>query len=113
MNWTRRNSGAHILEGLIIAVDNLDEVIRLIRQSQKRQAGQGRPDEPLSGELTSKAQAILDLRLQRLTGLEILTLRKSMRQSKAPVAGKSILGNEKLLMSLIKEEAGNGRQIRG
>ncbi len=60
---------AHILEGLFIALDNLDEVIKLIRSSRT-------PDEAREGlmkefELTEiQARAILDMRLQRLTGLE-------------------------------------------
>ncbi len=95
---------AHILEGLIIAVDNLDEVIRLIRQSQSvKQAKEGLMNRFQLSDV--QAQAILDLRLQRLTGLEILTLRKEYEAVKKLVAKlKSILGNEKLLMSLIKEE---------
>ncbi|MGI6696014.1 MAG: DNA gyrase/topoisomerase IV subunit A [Christensenellales bacterium] len=95
---------AHILEGLMIAVDNLDEVIRLIRQSQSvKQAKEGLIRRFHLSDV--QAQAILDLRLQRLTGLEILTLRKEYEAIKKLVAKlKSILGNEKLLMNVIKDE---------
>ena len=95
---------AHILEGLIIAVDNLDEVIKLIRQSQNvKQAKEGLMQRFELSDI--QAQAILDLRLQRLTGLEILTLRKEHEAIRKLVAKlKSILGNEKLLMAVIKDE---------
>ena len=66
---------AHILEGLMIAVDNLDEVIQLIRKSENPKAAKAGLMESFC--LTEiQAQAILDMRLQRLTGLEILALRK-------------------------------------
>ena len=66
---------AHILEGLIIAVDNLDEVIRLIRGSKTPKEAKEKLMAAFSlSEI--QAQAILDMRLQRLTNLEILTLRK-------------------------------------
>ena len=95
---------AHILEGLIIAVDNLDEVIRLIRQSQSvKQAKEALMTRFALSDV--QAQAILDLRLQRLTGLEILTLRKEHEAVRKLVAKlKSILGNEKLLLAVIKDE---------
>jgi len=95
---------AHILEGLIIAVDNLDEVIKLIRQSQNvKQAKEGLMTR--FGLSDVQAQAILDLRLQRLTGLEILTLRKEHEAVEKLVKKlRAILGNEKLLLQLIKEE---------
>ena len=95
---------AHILEGLIIAVDHLDEVIRLIRASQNaKQAKEGLMARFGLSEV--QAQAILDLRLQRLTGLEILTLRKEHEATQKLVKKlRAILGSEKLLMNLIKEE---------
>ena len=65
----------HILEGLIIAVDNLDEVIALIRASKNGKEAKERLIARFSFS-DVQAQAILDLRLQRLTGLEILTLRE-------------------------------------
>ena len=70
---------AHILEGLIIAVDNLDEVIALIRASKSGKEAKQRLMERF-GFTDVQAQAILDLRLQRLTGLEILALRKEYEE---------------------------------
>ncbi|MDD4080018.1 MAG: DNA topoisomerase 4 subunit A [Eubacteriales bacterium] len=95
---------AHILEGLIVAVDNLDEVIRLIRQSQSvKQAKEGLMERFSLSDIQS--QAILDLRLQRLTGLEILTLRKEYEAvEKLMKRLRAILGSERLLLKLIKEE---------
>ena len=66
---------AHILEGLIVAVDNLDEVIRLIRASKTPKEAREKLMQVFSLTLV-QAQAILDMRLQRLTNLEILTLRR-------------------------------------
>ena len=66
---------AHILQGLMIAVDNLDEVIALIRSSKNPKEAKARLMERF--ELSdAQAQAILDMRLQRLTNLEIIALRK-------------------------------------
>ena len=95
---------AHILEGLIVAVDNLDAIIKLIRASKT-------PKEARAGlvaqfDLTEiQAQAILDMRLQRLTGLEILTLREEYAQLQKKIAKlQAILKSEKKLMALICEE---------
>ena len=95
---------AHILEGLMIAVDNLDEVIRLIRAAQSvKQAKEGLIARFSLSEV--QAQAILDLRLQRLTGLEILTLRREHEATQKLLKKlRAILGDEKLLMALIKDE---------
>lgn len=68
---------AHILQGLMIAVDNLDEVIRLIRSSKTpKEAKQKLMDAFALDDV--QAQAILDMRLQRLTNLEVLALRKEI-----------------------------------
>jgi DNA gyrase subunit A len=95
---------AHILEGLIIALDNLDAVIDLIRQSKTA-------DEARSGLMKSftlselQAQAILDMRLQRLTGLERDKIREEYLEILKEISRlKAILGSEMLLMNLIKEE---------
>ena len=61
---------AHILEGLRIALDNLDAVITLIRAVEEPARGQGRPRRRSSASASMQAQAILDMQLQRLTGLE-------------------------------------------
>ena len=95
---------AYVLEGLIVAVDNLDEVIRLIRSSKNPKEARGRLMERF--ELTEiQAQAILDMRLQRLTNLEILTLRKEYAELLKLIANlKAILASEKKLMNVIKKE---------
>ncbi len=95
---------AHILEGLMIAVDNLDEVIRLIRASENPKAAKLALMERF--QLTEvQAQAILDMRLQRLTGLEILTLRKEYEQLLKLIAKlEAILASEKKLLGVIKDE---------
>ena len=100
----RAEARAHILEGLLIALDNIDAVIRLIRGSRTTQ-------EAKEGLMTNfklsekQAQAILDMRLQRLTGLE----REKIEEEYAEVQKniqyyRDILANESLLLSIIKEE---------
>ena len=95
---------AHILEGLIIAVDNLDEVIALIRSSKTPKEAK----EKLIArfELTEiQAQAILDMRLQRLTNLEVLALKKEYEELEKRISAlKGILASEKKLMNVIKKE---------
>ena len=95
---------AHILEGLIIAVDNLDEVIRLIRSSKTPKEAKEKLMAAFS--LTDiQAQAILDMRLQRLTNLEILTLRNEYAEVLKTIKYlESILKSEKKLMEVIKAE---------
>ena len=100
----RARARAHILDGLIMAVDSLDEILALIRSSKN---GKEAKDRLMArfGFTDIQAQAILDLRLQRLTGLEILTLRKEHEEVLASIRGlEAILGSEKKLMSLIKKE---------
>ena len=95
---------AHILEGLMIAVDNLDEVIQLIRKSENPKAAKAGLMERF-GLTEIQAQAILDMRLQRLTGLEILALRKEYAQLLKTIAElEAILKDEKKLMNVIKKE---------
>ena len=95
---------AHILEGLMIAVDNLDEVIQLIRKSENPKAAKAGLMERF-GLTEIQAQAILDMRLQRLTGLEILALRKEYAELMKTIAElEAILNNEKKLMNVIKKE---------
>ncbi len=95
---------AHILEGLLIALDNLDEVINLIRNSKT-------PEEAREGlmknfELTEiQARAILDLRLQKLTGLERDKIKEEYRELMEHIKYlKEILESEPLRMKIIKEE---------
>ena len=94
----------HILEGLMIAVDNLDEVIKIIRASENPKTAKAALMARF--ELTEvQAQAILDMRLQRLTNLEILTLRKEYADLCKLIAElEAILASEKKLMNVIKKE---------
>ena len=95
---------AHILQGLMIAVDNLDEVIALIRSSKNPKEAK----EKLMArfDLTEiQAQAILDMRLQRLTNLEIVALRKEYEEILKLIDKlEGILGSEKKLLNVIKKE---------
>jgi len=95
---------AHILEGLLIALDHLDEVIALIRSSKD-------PDEARSGLMEKfslseiQARAILDMRLQRLTGLEREKIVEEYRQIKELIEElKSILASEEKKKELIKTD---------
>ncbi|MBR2215203.1 MAG: DNA gyrase subunit A [Selenomonadaceae bacterium] len=95
---------AHILEGLTVALDNLDRIITLIRESQTPDIAK----EGLMGEfrLTDKqAQAILDLRLQRLTGLERDKIEDEYKETlKAIEEYKEILADESKILAIIKKE---------
>ncbi len=95
---------AHILQGLIVAVDNLDEVIALIRASKSgKEAKQRLMDRFAFTDV--QAQAILDLRLQRLTGLEILALRKEYEELLKTIRTlEGILKSEKKLVDVIRRE---------
>jgi DNA gyrase subunit A len=95
---------AHILEGLLIALANLDAVISLIKKSRTVQdAREGLVKEfELSVE---QAQAILDMRLQRLTGLEREKVKSEHKELKKEIKRlKEILADEKKLMAIIIEE---------
>ncbi|MGI6726260.1 MAG: DNA gyrase/topoisomerase IV subunit A [Christensenellales bacterium] len=94
----------HILEGLIAAVDSLDEVIALIRASKNGKEAKERLIARFSFS-DVQAQAILDLRLQRLTGLEILTLREEHAATIKLIARlEAILKHEDRLIAVIREE---------
>jgi len=95
---------AHILEGLLIALDHIDEVIKLIRASQT--ADEARDGLMQRFGLSEKqAKAILEMRLQRLTGLERDKIKAEYEEVQATIASlKAILADEKLLMQVIVEE---------
>ncbi|HZK24485.1 MAG TPA: DNA gyrase subunit A [Oscillospiraceae bacterium] len=95
---------AHILEGLRIAIDNLDAVIKLIRASHTVDlARQGLMDNFQLSE--RQAKAILDMRLQKLTGLEREKLEEEYLELIKKIAYyQEILANEKLLLQIIKDE---------
>ena len=95
---------AHILEGLLKALDLIDEIITTIRASQT-------PDEARQGLMDGfgftqiQAQAILDMRLQRLTGLERDKLLEEFKEIMALIERlRAILGSDHLLLEVIKEE---------
>lgn len=95
---------AHILEGLLIALDHLDEVIALIRAS--RTADIARAGLMEKFELSEiQAKAILDMRLQRLTGLEREKIQEQYREIKEKIDYyESILADEGMRMGIIKDE---------
>lgn len=95
---------AHILEGLRIAIDNLDEVIRIIRSSRNETVA--KEGLMMSFGLSEKqAQAIVDMRLGRLTGLEREKLEAEYKEVLEKIAYyKSILANEFMVLDIIKEE---------
>ncbi|MCP3891131.1 MAG: DNA gyrase subunit A [Desulfobulbaceae bacterium] len=95
---------AHILEGLNIAINNLDDVVALIRASKT-------PQEAKEGLITNydlseiQAQTILDMRLQRLTGLERDKIAREYEEIVKEITRlKEILGSEVLIMNIIKDE---------
>ena len=95
---------AHILQGLMVAVDNLDEVIAIIRGSKNPKEAKVKLMERFY--LTEvQAQAILDMRLQRLTNLEILALRKEFEELLKLIDQlEGILSSEKKLLNVIRKE---------
>lgn len=95
---------AHVLEGLIIALDNIDEIIELIKASKN-------PEEARNGLMGRfnlseiQSRAILDMRLQRLTGLEIQKIREEYNEVLGMITHyKEILDNEELRFDIIKKE---------
>lgn len=95
---------AHILEGLLIALDNIDEVIRIIRGSQTVQLAKQQLTEHF-GLSDVQAQAIVDMRLRALTGLERDKLENEYKELEVRIAQlKAILADEKKLLGVIKEE---------
>jgi len=95
---------AHILEGLKIALDNLDEVVRLIRESKSPAEAKERLISAF-GLSVIQAQAILEMRLQRLTGLERDKIISDYEAVLKDIARfKEILANEQLVLNLIKAE---------
>ena len=94
----------HILQGLLIALDNIDEVINIIRSSENTQAAKTALMERFA--LTDvQAQAIVDMRLKTLTGLEREKLENEHKELLERIAYlKSILADEKILLGVIKDE---------
>jgi DNA gyrase subunit A len=95
---------AHILQGLLIALDHIDEVIKIIRGSQNGNIAKERLIERF-GLSDAQAQAIIDMRLRALTGLERERLEAEFAELQAKIAEyKAILADENKLLTVIKEE---------
>ncbi|MGH2878518.1 MAG: DNA topoisomerase (ATP-hydrolyzing), partial [Solirubrobacteraceae bacterium] len=101
-----KEARAHILEGLLIALDNLDAIIDLIRASRDREAAREQLVERF--ELSAiQATAILDLRLSQLTALEADAIKQEHADvTERIVELRAILGDESRVLGVIKEELG-------
>ena len=94
----------HILEGYIIALDNIDEVIHIIRSSETDKEAAARLTERF-GLSEKQTNAILEMRLRRLTGLERTKIEEELAELREKIAYyKQILADENLLKQVIKEE---------
>ena len=95
---------AHILEGLLIALDNIDEIVRIIRSSAN--TGEAKAQLMERFGLTDKqAQAILDMRLARLTGLERERLQEEYAELQKTIAYlRAVLADEQLVLGIIRDE---------
>lgn len=104
---------AHILQGLLIALDNLDEVISLIRNSKNVE--EARTGLMETFKLTEiQARAILEMRLQKLTGLERDKVKEEYAEVQKRIAEyKTILASEGLQRTIIKEELGEIKEKYG
>ncbi len=95
---------AHILQGLLIALDHIDEVIRIIRSSENVAAAKARLMESFALS-DAQAQAIVDMRLRTLTGLEREKLQNEYDELMKRISElKAILADEKLLLGVVKKE---------
>ena len=95
---------AHILEGLLIALDNIDEVISIVRSSRTTQEAKERLMERFSLS-DAQSQAIVDMRIRALTGLEREKLEAEYRELQERITElKAILADEKRLLAVIREE---------
>jgi len=96
---------AHILEGLIKALDIIDQVIALIRSSQNYEIARTRLVDELEFS-NEQAKSILDMRLHRLTGLELSRLTEELEEKRRFIAYcQEVLANEQKVMDIIKEES--------
>ena len=94
----------HILQGLLIALDHIDEVIQIMRSSKNTQEAKDRLMERF-GLTDAQAQAIADMRLRQLTGLEREKIENEHQELMKKIAElKAILGDRKLLLGVIREE---------
>ena len=101
---TKAEERAHIVEGLKIAVDNIDEVVKIIRSSQTDQESKTRLNQRF-GLTDRQAQAVIEMQLRRLTGLAREKLEEELADLYEKIAYyKSILADEHKLLEIIKEE---------
>ena len=104
---------AHILEGLKVALENLDDVVNLIRNSESPAEAKTRLLDKY-GLSEKQAQAILDMRLQRLTGLEREKILEEYKNVLKDIARfKQILASERLVLDIIKDELSEIQQQFG
>jgi DNA gyrase subunit A len=95
---------AHILEGYVIALDNIDEVIKIIRASQDDAEAKARLIERF-GLSPIQTDAILEMRLRRLTGLERSKIEEELAELREKIAWyQKVLGDMNLVLQIIKEE---------
>ena len=95
---------AHLLEGLLIALDNIDEVVRIIRSSANTGVAKAQLMERF-GLSDKQAQAILDMRLARLTGLERERLQEEYAELEKTIAYlRAVLADEKLVLGIVRDE---------
>lgn len=96
---------AHILRGLVIALNNIDEVIAIIKKSRNIDAAKNALKDRFEFS-DAQAQAIVDMRLGKLTGLEIEKLQQELAELEAIIAYyKDLLANPPKILALIKKEA--------
>lgn len=95
---------AHILEGLLIALDNIDEIVRIIRGSANTNEAKVQLMERF-GLSDKQAQAILDMRLARLTGLERERLQEEYAELEKTIAYlRAVLADEKMVLGIVRDE---------
>jgi DNA gyrase subunit A len=109
----QKEARAHVLEGLLIALDNLDAIINLIRASKDRETARAQLIERF-GLSTIQAEAILALRLSQLTALESDAIKQEHADVTERIAElRALLGDESAVLALIKEELAEIREAYG
>lgn len=104
---------AHILEGYIIALDNIDEVIAIIKASADDHEAKARLTERF-GLSDAQTDAILEMRLRRLTGLERTKIEDELAELREKIAWyKKVLGDMSLVLQIIKDELGEIKEKFG
>ncbi len=100
----RAEERAHIVEGLKIAVDNIDEVVKIIRSSRVDEESKARLNERF-GLSEKQAQAVIDMQLKRLSGLAVDKLIEELNELEEKIAYfRSVLADENKILEIIKDE---------